>query len=135
MRSALIIAGMLAVCLGGCRSADDGQGKAELVSEMESIQPGTPFMAGVRISLPENWHTYWRNPGDFGMAPKLEWQLPEGFTVGPILWPAPKSFGDPSAVSFGYDGEVLLLQEIRPPADLVTGRDYTFEVSAAWLIC
>jgi thiol:disulfide interchange protein DsbD len=135
MRKGLIIAAIVAAGLCGCKSADEGQGKAELVAEMESIQPGTPFMAGVLITLPKHWHTYWLNPGDSGMAPELKWQLPEGFTAGPILWPAPKRFEEPPSVSFGYDDKVLLLREIRPPADLAVGRDYTFEVNAAWLIC
>ena len=135
MRKGLIIAGILTAGLCGCRSADEGQGKVELVADVESLQPGTPFMAGVLITLPEHWHTYWLNPGDSGMAPELKWQLPEGFTAGPILWPAPARFDESSATSFGYEKEVLLLREIRPPADLAVGRDYTFEVNAAWLVC
>jgi DsbC/DsbD-like thiol-disulfide interchange protein len=131
----LVVAGILGAFLFGCRSADEGQGNAELVAEVESIQPGTPFMAGILFTLPEHWHTYWLNPGDSGMAPELKWQLPKGFTAGPILWPTPKRFDESSAASLGYEKEVLLLREIRPPADLVVGRDYTFEVTAAWLVC
>lgn len=135
MRTGIIVAGVLALGLCGCRPAADGQGKAELVADVESIQPGTPFMAGFLITLPKGWHTYWRNPGDSGMAPELKWQLPDGFTTGPVLWPAPKRFEDSSVVSFGYDRQVLLLQEIRPPADLAVDREYTLEVNALWLVC
>ena len=135
MHKGLIIAGILAASLCGCRSADKEQGKAELIADVESIQPGTPFMAGVLITVPKHWHTYWLNPGDSGMPPELKWKLPEGFEAGPVLWPAPKRFGEPPVMGFGYEGEVLLSQEIRPPANLAVGRDYTFEVNAAWLIC
>lgn len=135
VRTGIIVASVLALGLCGCRPAADGQGKAELVADVESIQPGVPFMAGLLITLPEGWHTYWLNPGDSGMAPELKWQLPDGFTTGPILWPAPKRFEDSSIVSFGYDRQVLLLQEIRPPADLAVDREYTFELGALWLVC
>ena len=135
MSKGLAIAGFLLGCLCANSRAAETPGTAELVADVESIQPGTPFMAGVLIRMPEQWHTYWLNSGDSGMPPELKWQLPEGFTAGPILWPAPKMFDEPPVTSFGYDHEVLLLREIRPPAGLAVGRDYTLEVNASWLIC
>src|SRR5690349_11855167 len=52
---------------------------AELVSEVESIQPGQPFWVALRLKMEEHWHTYWQNPGDSGLATKITWNLPEGF--------------------------------------------------------
>jgi DsbC/DsbD-like thiol-disulfide interchange protein len=135
MSGRLVVAGILAAGLCGSGFAGDEQGKAELVADVESIQPGTPFMAGVLITLPEHWHTYWLNSGDSGMPPELKWQLPEGFTAGPVLWPPPKRFDEPPVVSFGYDNQVLLIRKIDPPADLAVDRDYTIEVDASWLVC
>ena len=135
MSKGLVIAGFLAGCLCGITDAAETPGKAELMADVESIQPGTPFMAGVLIRMPEDWHTYWLNSGDSGMPPEMDWKLPAGFAVGPILWPAPKMFDEPPVTSFGYDHEVLLAREIRPPSNLAVGRDYTFEVNATWLVC
>lgn len=121
--------------LGAGSFAQEPSGSAELIADVESIQPGTPFMAGVLIRLPEHWHTYWLNSGDSGMPPKMDWQLPEGFTAGPILWPAPKMFYEPPVMSFGYDQEVLLAREIRPPSTIKTDADYTLSVNVSWLVC
>ena len=135
MRTGIIVAGVLGLGLCGCRPAADGQGKAELVADVESIQPGTPFMAGVLIRVPEHWHTYWRNPGDSGGPPEMDWQLPEGFTAGPVLWPAPRAFEEPPLTSFGYENKVLLFREIRPPVNLATGSDAVLGVKITWLVC
>ena len=122
-------------CLARVLQADDTPGTAELIADVESIQPGRPFQAGILIRLPEKWHTYWLNAGDAGMPPTLTWKLSPGFTNGPILWPAPQRFEEASLTSFGYSGEVLLLSEIQPPADLPVGTNYTLEVKMSWLVC
>lgn len=108
--------------------------EAELLSAVESIQGGKPFHLALRLRMENGWHTYWQNPGDAGMATGIAWKLPEGFTAGPILWPMPARIGEPPEVSYGYDGEVLLLTEITPPRDLPPGR-ITIEAAANWLVC
>jgi DsbC/DsbD-like thiol-disulfide interchange protein len=109
--------------------------EARLVSDVETLQPGKPFRLGVVITLQAHWHTYWLNPGDSGMAPALDWRLPDGFTAEPVLWPAPKLLEEPPLLSFGYEHEVLLFREVRPPEGLKAGASCTFEVRAEWLAC
>ena len=109
--------------------------QARLIAEVETVQVGVPFSLGVLISLPEGWHTYWLNPGDAGMPPTMEWRLPEGFTAGPMRWPAPRRFDEPPLTAFGYAREVLLFRDITPPGNLATGRTFRIEVNASWLVC
>ena len=60
--------------------------EAELVSEVESIQPGQPFWVALRLKADSEWHTYWQNPGDSaGSAPKISWKVPEGFEIDEVL--------------------------------------------------
>ena len=61
--------------------------KVELVAEDTSIQEGKPFWVAIHFLPEEGWHLYWKNPGDAGAAPDVEWKLPEGFSVKPLLWP------------------------------------------------
>ena len=61
-----------------------------LVSDTDAVAPGTPFRVGLHFRLAPGWHTYWRNPGDAGVAPELDLALPQGATAGPIAWPAPQ---------------------------------------------
>ncbi|MBX7218895.1 MAG: thioredoxin family protein [Blastocatellia bacterium] len=108
---------------------------AELVSEVETIQPGKPFTVALRLKHEEHWHTYWRNAGDSGLATKIEWQLPAGFTAGPIQWPFPKTITLADLVSYGYEGETFLMVQITPPASLKPGASVDLAATAKWLIC
>ena len=109
------------------RSAHD---TVTLVSDTDAIGPGTPFRIGLRIRLAPGWHTYWRNPGDAGVAPEVKLVLPPGAIAGPIEWPAPRRLAEGSLISYAYTGEVLLPITVRPGA--AAGP---VEVQADWLVC
>ena len=51
---------------------------AALVSDTDTVAPGTPFRIGLRLRLAPGWHTYWQNPGDAGVPPQLDLDLPPG---------------------------------------------------------
>ncbi|HKB90988.1 MAG TPA: protein-disulfide reductase DsbD domain-containing protein, partial [Opitutaceae bacterium] len=108
---------------------------AELVPEVTSIKPGQPFTVALRLKMEQHWHTYWQNPGDSGLATSIDWKLPEGFKAGPIQWPAPSRLPISTLVNYGYEGEVLLLTEITPPATLSAGTTVDLAARADWLVC
>ncbi|MBI1181555.1 MAG: thiol:disulfide interchange protein [Alphaproteobacteria bacterium] len=107
---------------------------AELVAADAAIAPGKPFQAAVKITPMKGWHTYWRNPGDSGMATTLDWSLPDGFSVGDIAWPAPEVMPYGPLINYGYDGEHWLLVTITPPESL-KASSVTIRVRADWLVC
>ncbi len=112
-----------------------GHVKASLVSEVKSIQPGTPFWVALRLEMQPHWHTYWQNPGDSGEPTSLTWQLPEGFKAGDIMWPRPSVISIPPVLSYGYENEVLLLVRIQPPAVIKQTAPITLKATADWLEC
>lgn len=107
---------------------------AALIAEPQSIRAGQPFWVGVRLRMAEHWHTYWRNPGDSGLATEIRWALPEGFTAGPIVWPVPERIPVAHLVNYGYEGEILLLTQITPPAVLPAG-EVPLRADVNWLVC
>lgn len=109
--------------------------QAQLISEVKSIQPGVPFWIALHLQMKEHWHTYWKNPGDSGLATKIDWALPEGFTAGEILWPYPQRIETPPLVSFGYEGEVLLLTKISVDQLMESGVKKEIKAKADWLMC
>lgn len=112
-----------------------GHTTAELVSEMQLIEPGAPFWVGLRLTPQEGWHTYWRNPGDSGLPTTISWSLPEGFTAGDIVWPAPGPVPYGPLMNFGYAGEAILLARITPPENLRAGTSVSISAFAEWLVC
>lgn len=109
--------------------------KASLISEVETTQPGQPFWAGIHLKMDQGWHTYWKNPGDSGMATSVQWELPRGFSAGPLQWPEPEKFTDSAGTTYGYKNQVLLPVQIIPPKHLQEGQKITLEANVRWLEC
>ena len=81
------------------------------------------------------WHTYWKFSGDAGLPTELKWKLPPGWKVGEIQWPVPLKTIDPGDIqTYGYENEVLLMQEITPPAKL-DSSSVKLTADASWLVC
>jgi thiol:disulfide interchange protein DsbD len=109
--------------------------QADLIADVDGVRAGTPFWVGIRLRMKERWHTYWRNPGDSGMATDVAWTLPDGYTAGPIVWPTPNRIPVTHLVNFGYEGETVLLAQITPPRDLGTRTSDTLQAAVSWLVC
>jgi len=109
--------------------------KAELLADTNAVVPSKPFTVGLLLRMAPAWHTYWKFPGDAGLPSELKWKLPEGWKIGEIQWPIPLKTTDPGDIqTYGYQDEVLLMQEITPPASI---NDSTVKLAgeANWLVC
>jgi thiol:disulfide interchange protein DsbD len=81
------------------------------------------------------WHTYWKFSGDAGLPSELKWKLPPGWKIGEIQWPIPLKTIDPGDIqTYGYENEVLLMQEITPPTKL-DSSSVKLSADASWLVC
>jgi thiol:disulfide interchange protein len=98
---------------------------ATLVTDTDAIQPSKPFRVALRLRMANGWHTYWKNPGDAGVAPSL---TIEGVTQSPIDWPTPRRLAEGSVMTYAYTGEVLL------PVT-VTAATGAVRAHAQWLVC
>ncbi|BAZ13002.1 thiol-disulfide interchange protein DsbD homolog [Calothrix sp. NIES-4071] len=108
--------------------------RIQLISEVSNVQPQTPFWVGFNFKIRPGWHTYWRNPGDSGAAFKVNWKLPNGFTVSDIVYPYPEKFPVGPLMNYGYKNEVTLLSQITP-AKIATNSPVEIQASAEWLVC
>src|SRR5258708_4159373 len=81
------------------------------------------------------WQTYWKFSGDAGLPTEMKWKLPPGWKVGDIQWPIPLKTIDPGDIeTYGYENEVLLIQEITPPSKL-DDSSAKLSTEANWLVC
>ncbi len=109
--------------------------RAELLADTTAIVPGKPFTVGLSLQMAPGWHTYWKFSGDAGLPTELKWKLPPGWKVGDIQWPIPLKTIDPGDIeTYGYENEVLLMQEITPPSKL-DDSSAKLSTEANWLVC
>jgi thiol:disulfide interchange protein DsbD len=109
--------------------------RAELLADTNAVVPGKPFTVGLLLRMAPGWHTYWKFSGDAGLPTELKWKLPPGWKTGEIQWPIPLKTIDPGDIeTYGYENEVLLMQEITPPPK-VDGSSAKFSTEANWLVC
>src|SRR4051794_33586595 len=109
--------------------------KAELLAETNAVIPGKALMVGLLLRMAPGWHTYWKFSGDAGLPTELKWKLPPGWKIGDIQWPIPLKTIDPGDIeTYGYENEVLLMQEITPAGKIDTSSA-NLSAEANWLVC
>jgi len=109
--------------------------RAELLADTTAIVPGKSFTVGLLLRMAPGWHTYWKFSGDAGLPTELKWKLPPGWKISDIRWPIPLKTIDPGDIeTYGYENEVLLMQEITPPSNLDTSSA-KLAAEANWLVC
>ncbi|MCX7736752.1 MAG: protein-disulfide reductase DsbD family protein [Candidatus Kapabacteria bacterium] len=107
----------------------------KLYSSQSVISPGDEIQLAVEFRIKNQWHIYWENPGDAGMATTLEFTLPEGFKVGRVLYPYPSKCKTEGLTSFGYKDNAVLLTKIKVPDYLQKDENYKIKIKAIWLEC
>lgn len=113
--------------------------RAELVAHApDGVEPGKTVWVGLQLAHQPEWHTYWKNSGDSGLATQLTWKLPAGVVAGDIAWPVPKKIPIGSLANYGYEGTVLLPVPLTITPDfkpsLLSG-DLDVRLRADWLVC
>ena len=108
--------------------------QVRLVSEHEVFARGETSFIGLHLVPDPEWHVYWRNPGDSGLAPQVQWSLPEGASTSDIAWPWPKQLPLQHLMNYGYDGEVIFPVALNIPNN-VTNEAFTIKAEASWLVC
>ncbi len=107
----------------------------QLLLSADTARPGDTIWAGVDLKMDPDWHTYWKNPGEAGMATKIQWQLPPGVTAGDIQWPLPEKLPPAEVTTYGYSNEVMLLVPLKIAADLKPGMVLDLTAKVSWLEC
>lgn len=88
-----------------------------ILPEFGTVQPGSSVSLAIHQVIAENWHTYWKNPGDSGEATRIRWILPEGVTAGELQWPVPERIAFGPLMNFGYNREATYVTDLTVAAD------------------
>jgi thiol:disulfide interchange protein DsbD len=111
------------------------QVKAQLVASVDTVRPGDEILVGVQQRIIPHWHTYWKNPGDSGLATRIDYELPKGATVGEIQWPTPGHITMGPVTNYGYSNQVILLSKLKVPDNIAAGGLFPVKAKVKWLVC
>lgn len=119
--------------------------EVQLLSERTGInsgnlEPQKGQLIGLKIQLEAGWHLSWDNYGGNKSEPSIQWDLPSGFTLEPIVIPKPEAYSFMGLASEGYKDTVLLLYRLTPPVDSLEQQTIEREAISVvanirWLLC
>jgi DsbC/DsbD-like thiol-disulfide interchange protein len=108
--------------------------EAKLVADSFSPHKDSVISIGVLINLKDDWHIYWRNPGDSGLPTDIEFILPNEIVASEIKFPIPEIFSSDEIVNYGYSHQVLLISKISIPKDFKQ-KEISISAKLSSLIC
>ena len=125
---------LLGLALFSPRLLGANQTAVDLILSARTAQPGETVLAGLRMKMAKDWHTYWRNAGEAGKSTEIAWTLPEGITAGEIQWPVPEKYDWVGLINYVFHGEAILLIPLTIAADVPPGP-LTLKGKVDWLEC
>ncbi len=132
---------LLALLVSVPAGAGDGwtalpNGRARLVwCGADTLQPASANgreLAFFELLLDPGWKTYWRNPGEAGVAPSFDWAEAGNLASAQIHFPAPLRLPDKGGDQIGYKDRVILpiAVERREP-----DKPMTLKASISFGVC
>jgi thiol:disulfide interchange protein len=106
-----------------------------LIAESDRPTAGSSVTLAIRMTPEPGWHGYWRNPGDSGMEPSVEWTLPPGASVGPLQYPVPERLVVGGLMNYVFDRPYALLVKLKVPDDLTPGSPLSVRGRLDHLVC
>ncbi len=119
-------------------NADEGKSAhitAKLVGESATVAPGGVIILALDYTTTKGWHTYWVNPGDTGLATKIDWNLPDNVVIDDIRWPTPELLPSFGLMSYGYDSRATPLITMYNNSKLVEGDILPIKAHVSFLVC
>lgn len=109
--------------------------EVSLASNVEQIQIGSDFYVLVKLDVSDEWHVYWKNPGDSGLPTYIEWDVPNGVKkVGGLIWQIPKRIEFSGMINYGLEGDVYLLQKFTTERSIKLDK-IKIKADVSWLVC
>ena len=78
-----------------------------LISGVSNIGDSNEVPLGLEFELKDEWKIYWRNPGDAGYPPEIDFGNNENLSELKWFWPAPKRFVFEDMQNFGYEKKII----------------------------
>ena len=104
-------------------------GQVRIVSASTGYNKDNKILLGLQFQLAKDWKIYWKQPGESGLPPKLDWYNSTNIKKATVNWPMPIRFDSQGLSTIGYQDEVILPIEIivtnsKKPLILKTKLNY-----------
>ena len=114
----------------------DANAAARLITAVQATGSAGQIDAGLQIRLAPGWHAYWRNPGEAGIPPSIDWTGSNNLKSARMFWPAPHRYMLYGLITQGYEhGVVLPLAVTLDDADKPVLLHALVHYSACKTIC
>ena len=110
---------------------DTGHAKVSLIKFDNVLSDQSKTLLGIRMDMQENWHTYWKNPGDSGGPIKVNWSHEDNISISDLYWPTPSLIPYEPLMTYGYKNFVIFPFEITNSND----KNSYIEADIDFLIC
>lgn len=109
--------------------------RTSLVAESARPAAGEQTTLAVVMQPQDGWHGYWKQPGNVGLAPKFDWQLPDGVTEGEPAYPVPETLLIGNLMNHVYEHPYAILVPLNVPDHLDDGTTIPVRVDLQYLAC
>ena len=106
---------------------------ARLITVEDGVAPdASTLSAGLHLDLNADWKSYWRSPGQVGLAPEIDWSGSKNVASVEFLWPVPTRFRAFGIENFGYKDEIVYPLKVALER---AGEPATLAGNATILVC
>lgn len=110
-----------------------GQSRITLSASVSTAAPKQSFWLMLHIKMPSGWHTYWKNPGDSGLAPEFIWDSNHNITIKAAQYQTPEYIQLGNIINIGYKDDAYFLFPATIPK--ISELPTNIILKASWLIC
>ena len=113
---------------------ENSQSKVRLITPYRTAPRNGPVWLGLQLELAPHWHVYWKNSGDAGFPPEIDFSSTPELGDVELQYPAPHRYELPGdLVAFGYDTEVVYPIRATVAAPAEDTVEITLDVG--YLVC
>jgi thiol:disulfide interchange protein DsbD len=126
---------LVSFCYSFAEESYDGLVKAEIYSNVEQIQRGGSFYVVIKLNIADDWHVYWKNPGDSGLPTEVKWETPEGVEKdGNLIWQVPEKIKWSGMINYGFSHNLYLVQKFKTTR-VSDAQNIEIKADVNWLVC
>lgn len=108
---------------------------ATIITDKDIMSSKSSLYVLIKLEMKNDWHTYWRNPGDAGLPTKIKWKLPNGYNHKILAWTTPTKFNYSNLLQYGYNKTAYIKVKIYPENYENKNLGNNFEFGIEWLAC